>query len=201
MRQEVPPPAVDLSTFENRAYEPGRGFVVQSLWFFLGLPLLRSSWIPSSGFRVALLRAFGAKVGKGCVIKPRVRVKYPWRLRAGNHCWIGEDAWIDNLADVVVGNNVCVSQGVYLCTGNHDWSDRAFGLVTKSISLSDGAWVAARASLAPGTSVGECGVVGFGSVLTSRVPPFEIYAGNPAVFQRNRSMAAVSEEEVVPCHS
>ena len=133
-----------------------------------------------------LLRAFGARVGRKVVIKPGVRVKYPWLLEVGDHSWLGEDCWIDNLAAVKIGCNVCISQGAYLCTGNHDWSDPAFGLVVKPITLRDGAWVGARAVIAPGVEIGECGVAAAGSVVTKEIAPYEIHAGNPARFVRRR---------------
>jgi len=180
---------VDLSRFDNAFYNPGRSFLVRTAWFFLGLPLLRSSMIPSSSFRRALLRFFGSEIGDGVVIKPGVRVKYPWNLKTGKHCWLGEDCWIDNLALVTLGDNVCLSQGVYLCTGNHDWADPAFGLITRPIQIEDGGWVAARASVGPGVVVGEGAIVGFGAVATTSVPAHEIHGGNPAVFLRRREIS------------
>jgi putative colanic acid biosynthesis acetyltransferase WcaF len=87
---------VALSTFRNDWYKPGRSRLVQGLWFFAGLPLLRFPLIPMSSVRRALLTLFGARLGKGIVIKPGVRVKYPWLFEAGDNCWIGEDCWIDN---------------------------------------------------------------------------------------------------------
>ena len=98
-----------------------------------------SSSIPGSAHRCFLLRAFGAKIGRGVNIKPRVKVKFPWRLIVGNHSWIGEAVWIDNLAEVEIGANCCVSQGAYLCTGSHDWNSRKFTLITKPIRVEDGA--------------------------------------------------------------
>jgi putative colanic acid biosynthesis acetyltransferase WcaF len=179
---------VRLSNFRNEWYRPGRPRLVQMAWFLFGLPILRMAILPSSAIRRSLLRLFGAKVGSGVVIKPGVRVKYPWLLEVGNDCWLGEDCWIDNLAHVKVGSDVCISQGAYLCTGNHDWSDPSFGLIVRPISLEDGAWIGARAILAPGTSIGECAVVTAGSVVSGRVPDFEIYGGNPAVFMRKRKL-------------
>jgi putative colanic acid biosynthesis acetyltransferase WcaF len=183
------PVTVDLSQFDNREYDPGRSFPVRSLWFFLGLPLLRCSILPFSSLRRALLRWFGAEVGEGVVIKPGVRVKYPWKLRIGNHCWLGEDCWIDNIAPVMLGDNVCISQGAYLCTGNHNWSDPLFGLIARPISIQDGAWIAARASVAAGVVIGQGAVVGLGAVVTGNIPPHEIHSGNPAVFVRHREIA------------
>lgn len=179
---------IDLGRFDNSWYSPGRSKFMQALWFFLGLPVLRSRLLPSSSIRCLLLRLFGANIAHGVVIKPGVRVKYPWLLSVGLNSWIGEDCWIDNLAPVSIGKNVCVSQGAYFCTGNHDWSDPAFGLMVKPITLRDGSWVAAKAVLCPGVVIGECSVVGAGSVVTCDLPPFEIWAGNPAVFQRIRTI-------------
>lgn len=185
--------AVDLSRFRNDWYHPGRSRFVQAAWFLVGAPILRFPLLPFSRLRCGLLRVFGAHIGRGAVIKPGVRVKYPWLLAVGHHCWLGEDCWIDNMAQVTLGSNVCVSQGAYLCTGNHDWSDPAFGLMVGQISIEDGAWICARAVLGPGASVGECAVVTAGSVIAGRVPAFEIHGGNPASFLRRRQLGKAKE--------
>lgn len=179
---------VDLSRFDNSWYHPGRSRLLHALWFFVGQPLLRCSVLPWSGFRVRLLRWFGASIGRGVVIKPGVRVKYPWLLKIGHHSWIGEDAWIDNLAAVTLGNHVCISQGAYLCTGNHDWSDPAFGLVVKPITLHNGAWAGAKAVLCPGVTLGEGAVAAAGSVITRDIPAWQIYAGNPGQHVKTRRL-------------
>jgi putative colanic acid biosynthesis acetyltransferase WcaF len=170
---------IDLSKYKH-TYRSERSSLVRALWFFIGLPLLRCQILPSSLFRRVLLRLFGAEVGTAVVIKPGVRVKYPWLLRLGDHCWIGEDCWIDNLSLVDLGNHVCVSQGAYLCTGNHDWSDPAFGLRVRPIYVCDGAWICARAMVGPGIRIGEGAVLTAGSVATKSIQPYAIYAGNPA---------------------
>jgi putative colanic acid biosynthesis acetyltransferase WcaF len=135
---------------------------------------------------------FGAKVGRGVVIKPGVRVKYPWRLTVGNNTWLGEDCWIDNIADVHIGSNACLSQGSYLCTGNHDWSDTAFPLTAQSIWIEDGAWVGAKAIICPNVTVGEGAIAAAGSVVQRSIPPGEIHSGNPAGFLRLRRMRVVN---------
>ncbi|MEM8865170.1 MAG: hypothetical protein AAGF31_06435, partial [Planctomycetota bacterium] len=116
----------DLSGFTVGDYSPGRSRVVQLLWYYTSLVLFESSWFPFVGPKVWLLRCFGAQIGDGVVIKPNVRIKFPWRLTVGDHCWIGQEAWIDNIAAVEIGNHVCVSQGAYFCTGNHDHRRRHF---------------------------------------------------------------------------
>ncbi len=188
----------NLSLFDNSAYNPGGTVLTRALWFFLGLPLVRSSLNPFSSFRCFLLRLFGARIGPGVVIKPGVRVKYPWLLSVGENSWIGEDAWIDNLVQVTIGRNVCISQGAYLCTGNHDWSDPAFALIANAIGVRDGSWIGARVVLCPGVTVEECAVAAAGSVVVKGIPAFEVHAGNPARFVRRRKLrhlpGSISEE-------
>lgn len=198
MKRTAGSPQVDLSRYQNSEYDPGRPWIVRLIWFLIGLPLLRCPVIPSSSFRRMLLRAFGAEIGEGVVMQQNFCVKYPWNLKVGNHSWFGEECWIDNLVPVTIGSNVCISQGAYLCTGNHDWSDPSFGLIVRPIRLADGAWVGARASLAPGVVIGECAIVGLGSVVTKSIPPFEIHSGNPAVFVRMREFQARPTTDIIP---
>lgn len=130
---------------------------------------------------------FGAVVGSGVVLKPHISVKYPWRLVIGSQCWIGEYAWIDNLEWVRIGDNVCLSQGVYLCTGNHDYRDPAFPYRLGEINVESQAWICAMARVAPGVIVGEGAVLGLGAVATFSLLPFTRYAGNPAVAVGSRT--------------
>ena len=178
-----------LSEFDNRAFERGRPSWVEACWRVLE-GLLFSTWLPGSGWRVGLLRLFGARVGRGVVIKPRVRVKFPWRLEVGDHSWIGESVWIDNLAPVRIGHDCCLSQGAYLCTGSHDWATQRFDLVVKPITIADQAWLAAGSLVAPGVAVGEGAVLGLGAVATEDLQSWTIYAGNPAVPVRERKRAS-----------
>jgi putative colanic acid biosynthesis acetyltransferase WcaF len=161
------------------------------LWFCCGSPLVASRWLPGSGWRCGLLRLFGARIGAGCRIKPGLRVKYPWRLIVGSHCWLGEAVWIDNIAPVRLGQRVCLSQGVYLCTGNHDFRSPGFDLRARPIRVASEAWVAANAVLAPGCRIGRGAVVALAAVVRGAVAPGLIVSGNPAqpVGSRQRSAA------------
>src|SRR6202008_897922 len=113
-----------------------------------------SSSIPGTRHRRLLLRMFGAQIGRRVVLKPRMRVKFPWRLRVGDDAWIGEDVWIDNLAEGNIGSPCCISQGAYLCKGSHDWASMEFDLIVKPIVLRNHTWICARAVLSPGVTVG-----------------------------------------------
>ena len=163
------------------SWHPGAPLLLQFLWFCFGAPLLSSRCLPGSVWRAWLLCVFGAHIGSGCNIKPGIRVKFPWRLQVGESCWLAEDAWLDNLAPITLGDRVCLSQGVYLCTGNHNFRSSNFDLVVGSINIGADAWIAARAVLAPGTEIGPGAVVALGSLVSGSVPAGVIVRGNPAV--------------------
>lgn len=178
-------PVPDLGVYAPRGFVRGRPAVVEALWTVVQA-LFVSSWLPGSWHRRALLRAFGARIDAGVVLKPGIRVKFPWRLAIGANSWIGEQAWIDNLAPVSIGADCCVSQGAYLCTGSHDWSAPGFDLITRAITLEPGAWIAARATVGPGVTAGRGAVLGMASAATRDLEPWTVYAGVPAIAVRQR---------------
>lgn len=177
-----------LHHYTPNSYTPGAPYWKQLLWYFIGSPLVQSYGLPMSGFKVAVLRLFGAQMGQGVRIKPGVRVKFPWRLTVGDHVWIGENAWIDNLAAVILESNVCLSQKVYLCTGNHDWSDPTFQLKVAPIHIKAGSWIAAGAIVGPGVTVEPGAVLTLGGVAVRSLAAMTIYAGNPALPIKARPM-------------
>lgn len=168
-----------LSTFRNDDFYRGASQLKELAWLIISGVLVDGP-IPGSGWRAAILRAFGAKIGTGVVFKPRVRVKFPWRLEIGPDSWIGEGVWIDNLAPVRIGHDVCISQGAYLGTGNHDWTSPNFDLLTSAITIAPQCWVCARATVAPGTDMQEGAILGLGAVGRGRLEPWAVYAtGSP----------------------
>lgn len=163
-----------LNLFRNTTFERGASRPKEAFWFLVS-GLFVESWLPGSGWRVALLRLFGARMGAGIVIKPGVKVKFPWRLCVGDHSWIGEKAWIDNLGQVTIGSHVCISQGAYMCTGSHDWSSKKFDLIVAPITISDHAWICAYTTMAPGSNIGEGAVVTMGGLVSGRIDDWTIW--------------------------
>src|SRR6266853_1594250 len=182
--------SVDLRCPDNTELVRGAPLWVEALWYFFALPIVRSHLVTSSAFRCRLLRIFGAKVGRDVYIKPGLRVKFPWYLEIGDCSWLGEDLWIDNLARVKIEAHCCLSQGAYLCTGNHDWSSVNMRLFRRPITCRRGSWIGAKAILCPGVVIGAGAIVTMGSVVTKDVPEMEIHAGNPAQFVKYRQLKA-----------
>ena len=134
-----------------------------------------------------MLRIFGAKIGKGVIIKPAVSVKYPWNLEIGSHVWIGEGVWIDNLGKVQIKDNVSISQGAMLLTGNHNYKKVTFDLIVQEIIIEEGVWIGAKSIVCPGVHCGLNSILTAGSIATNNLDPGVVYQGNPAREIRKRS--------------
>ncbi|MBO9635717.1 MAG: putative colanic acid biosynthesis acetyltransferase [Chitinophagaceae bacterium] len=178
----------DLSSYDNGWYkkEIGASRIKQFCWYFVNVLFFINPLNPSTGLKRWLLKLFGAKLGKGIVIKPGVNIKYPWKLSVGDHSWIGEKVWIDNLAAIHIGANACISQGAMLLTGNHDYSKSGFDLIVKPITLEEGVWIGAQALVCPGVYCKSHAVLSAKSVATKDLEAFTIYQGNPAIAVRER---------------
>jgi len=179
----------DLGSYRRPAEQPRPHPLWWAAWWPVGSLALDSGLLPCTRLKPTILRAFGATVGAGSVIKPHVRIKDPRNLVVGDHCWIGEGVWIDNLAPVTLGDDVCLSQGAYLCTGGHDHTKPSFDLVTGPITVGEQAWIGAKSVLLPGVTVGAGAVVAAGAVVTRDVPAGTIVGGNPARLLKRRAAA------------
>jgi putative colanic acid biosynthesis acetyltransferase WcaF len=178
---------IDLSTYDNTWYQPGSK-VKRLFWYFFNSLILKNGWLPFSSLRIWGLKIFGASIGNNVVIKPGVSVKYPWKLHIGNNCWIGENVWIDNLDEVTLEDNVCISQGALLLCGNHNYKSKAFDLMIAPILIKEGAWIGANCSIAPGIVLESHAVLTMGSTATTHLEAYGIYTGNPAVKVKLRQL-------------
>ncbi len=192
--RSMPQGRTDLSSFSNPEYNPGASFLTRGIWHLVSAAFFQSRF-PVNGVKVLLLKFFGAKLGKGVVIKPSVNIKSPWLLTVGNYCWIGEHAWIDNLVPVSLGDNCCISQGAMLLTGNHNYKKSTFDLITGEIHLEEGVWIGAKAVVCPGVKCRSHALLTVGSVATSTLEAYSIYQGNPAVKVRERVVVNVNKSD------
>ena len=181
-------PTTDLSRFNNDWFDRGASRWKQLAWYIVNALFFINPLNPSSGLKVALLKMFGAKVGKGVLIKPGVNIKFPWKLEVGDHVWIGERVWIDNLDQVVIESQVCLSQGAMLLCGNHDYKKATFDLMIGPIYLETGVWIGAGSLVGPGVRCGSHAVLAVCSVANRDLAPYSIYRGNPAEKIREREI-------------
>jgi len=176
------------AAFERSQVSPWsmKAKIGRALWMFIRLPLFRLSWHNWYGYRRWLLRLFGAKIGKGCAIRPTAHIEIPWMLEMGDYATLGDSSIVYNLGKVTIGRRVTVSQHAHLCAGSHDFSRRDMPLLRPPIAIGDDAWIAAQAFVGPGITVGKGAILGARGCAFKDIPAWEIWAGNPAKKLRDR---------------
>lgn len=181
---------VDLSVYKTVGFERGASIITEGLWVVVSLLLFRLCPFKLSACKRFVLRCFGATVGAGVVIKPDVRITFPWKLVLGDHVWLGEGSWLLNLAPITIESNACISQRAFLCAGSHDYKSATFDLYVEPITIEQGAWVGACAWIGPGVRMGSYAVLTANSVAVKDLQPSGIYQGNPAMLIRQRVISA-----------
>jgi putative colanic acid biosynthesis acetyltransferase WcaF len=155
--------------------------LISNLFFLTNIPY-------PNKLKIFILRLFGSRIGNKVVIKPWVKIKFPWKLKLGEAVWLGESVWIDNISEVNVGSNVCISQGALIITGNHNYSSKSFELISKPIIIEDGAWICAKTIIVGGITIHSHAVLAINSLALNDLMPYSIYSGNPAILIKTRNI-------------
>ncbi|MCO7509735.1 putative colanic acid biosynthesis acetyltransferase [Serratia fonticola] len=164
-----------------KGFRGKNAFIVQ-LWWLVDATLFRTSPQLMYKWRVAILRLFGAKIGSNVIIRPSVKITYPWKISIGDNSWVGDDVTLYSLGNISIGSNTIISQKSYLCTGGHDYKTRSFDIYSKPITIGDSVWVAADVFISPGTVIDDNVIVGARSSVFKNLQSNSLYLGNPAVF-------------------
>jgi len=178
----APSPAAGLrlDRYDNSGFDRGAGRIKEGLWIICKCAIFLNPFPWPSALRCALLRLFGARLGRGVVVRSGANITFPWRFTAGDYVWIGEDVLVLSLAPVTLGSHVCLSQRAFLCSGSHAWRSETFDLRTRPIVVGDSVWIAAQAFVGAGVSIGQGSVVSVGAVVMENVPENSLAKGNPA---------------------
>jgi putative colanic acid biosynthesis acetyltransferase WcaF len=186
---EIEKPKVRLDQFDPRKnFTRGRSKLVEAAWYLVKCFIFMSPLPWPRKIKVWLLRKFGAKIGRGFSIQPRVAIHFPWKLEVGDHCWMGQRCEILNFERVFIEDHVALAHDVYIATGNHDYSDITMSYMNRPSRIGRGSWIATRVFIGPGVVIGEHCVLSAGSVVTKSVPPWSIAIGNPAKVIKKRSL-------------
>ena len=175
-----------LNTFQLPKNFRGKNAFIVQLWWIVQGTIFRMSPQFLYGFRRFLLRLFGAKIGKKVIVRPTVKITYPWKVTIGDYSWVGDDVVLYSLGEIEIGKNVVISQKSYLCSGSHDYLKGDFPIFAKKISIEDECWLATDVFIAPGIRVGSATVVASRSSVYKDLPPNKICIGNPAKVIRER---------------
>ena len=160
----------------------------RALWELLRGPLFGWTPRPLWGWRRAVLRAFGAQIGREVHLHPSIRIAVPWNIAIGDHSAVGDRAILYSLGPIRIGARVTISQGAHLCAGSHDWRQPDMPLLKPEITVGDDVWLCADCFIGPAVTVGANAIVGARAVAMRDVEPGTIVAGNPARVVSHRTM-------------
>ena len=177
-----------LNTFKLPKNFRGRNAFIVQLWWLVQAIFFRNSPQFLYGFRRFLLRLFGAKIGKKVIIRPTVRITYPWKVTIGDYSWIGDDVVLYSLGIIEIGANTVISQKSYICAASHDYSKLDFPIFASKVVIADACWLATDVFVAPGITINSGTVVGSRSSVYKDLPKNKICMGNPAIIIRDRKV-------------
>lgn len=177
---------VDLTQFSDKVFTNSKEKIKYLLWLIVSNIFFLTNIPYPNLLKVFLLKSFGAKIGKAIVIKPWVKIKLPWKLKIGDNVWLGESCWIDNISQITIGNNSCISQGALLITGNHDYKSVSFELISKEIIIEEGCWIGANSIITGGVILKSHSILSIGSSTSKNLEAYTIYRGNPAEIVKQR---------------
>jgi putative colanic acid biosynthesis acetyltransferase WcaF len=178
----------DLSKFKLPVNFRGKPAWKVQVWWIVQAVFINLSPQFMYGWRRFLLRCFGANIGRGVLIRPRVHIQYPWKVSVGDYSWIGDEVVLYSLGDIRIGRNTVISQKSYLCAGTHNYLSPDFSIEAKPVTIEDECWLATDVFVAPGVTIGKGTVVGARSSVFSSLPAGKICFGTPAKIVRNRTI-------------
>lgn len=170
----------DLSLYKNPEGFRGRSKWTVQLWWATYALFFKPSPQVMYGWRRFLLRSFGAKIGKGVIIRPSAQITYPWKISIGDFSWIGDEVVLYSLGEIEIGSNTVISQRSYICTGSHHYNSEAFDIYAKKISIGNKCWLATDVYVAPSVVIDDFTVVGARSSVFKDLPANKVCIGNPA---------------------
>jgi putative colanic acid biosynthesis acetyltransferase WcaF len=173
------PPQVRLDLFKPEG-DRGRSRLVEALWVLTKCAFFVTPLPWPNALKRALLRMFGAQIGAGVILRPGVNIHFPWRLKVGNHCWIGDGTQLLNIAPITFEDHVALAHQVYVAAGGHDIRSATMAPKHAPVLVKTGTWIASRAFVGPGVTIHERCVIGAGAVVVKDVGPDVVVGGSPA---------------------
>ncbi|MBX3353444.1 MAG: WcaF family extracellular polysaccharide biosynthesis acetyltransferase [Phycisphaeraceae bacterium] len=162
--------------------------LARAVWMVAGKPVFRLSFHNWYGFRAALLRLFGARIGRDVRIRPSAHIEIPWHVTIGDDVTIGDHAILYSLGHITIGARTIVSQYAHLCAGTHDYTDRRFPLLRLPIEVGEDAWICADTFVGPNVKIGKLTVLGARSSTYKSLEAGWVYSGNPAKALKQREL-------------
>ena len=139
------------------------------MWWLVQETLFR--WSPqwAYGFRNWLAKIFGARIGRGVLLRPSCKITYPWKVSIGEFSWIGDNVTLYSLGDIQIGKNTIVSQNSYICAATHDYTKSTFDILDLPVKIGNSVWLASDVFIAPGITICDTTIISLRSTVTKDI--------------------------------
>lgn len=140
-----------------------------------------------------LLKELFGKTGERVYLEPPFHCDYGYNIEVGDNFFANYNLTILDVAQVTIGCNAQIAPNVSIYTAGHPVhpdsrnSGYEYGI---PVTIGDNVWIGGNTVILPGVTIGDCAVIGAGSVVTKDIPAWSIAAGNPC-----RVIRAITEED------
>jgi acetyltransferase-like isoleucine patch superfamily enzyme len=147
--------------------------------------------IPSRTLRNAWLKMYLSDFGPGTSVQSSCRFLNGRKIHFGKRNVINFDCLFDGRKfHIRTGDDVTIGPEASILTLGHDPQSPEFVDRGGDVVIGNRVWIAYRAIILPGITIGDGAVIGAGAVVTKNVEPYAIVAGNPArkIGERNKDL-------------
>lgn len=153
-----------------------KGIISDTISFIISIIM----WIPCAPLRRLVCFITMKQFKWSTTIRRNVDIRSPQRIVIGQNCNINKGTVLDGRGFLYIGNHVDIAQYSNIWTEQHDYNSPTFAAVSKPVVIEDYVWIASRATILPGVTLGRGCVVACGAIVTKNIPPLAIVAGVPA---------------------
>lgn len=181
-----------IMVLKNKRHVSFNTKIKRSIWNIISLFLFKPFGTKLfRRWRIMLLKLFGADLKWDSEVYCSVKLWAPWNLKMGHRACLGPDVICYNQDNVILEDDVVVSQYSYLCTASHDvnmLNTADNSLIIAPITIKEKAWIGSRAFVGLGVTIGKASVVGATASVYKNVEDYHVVGGNPAKTIKIRSL-------------
>ena len=148
------------------------------------------------GKRYGMLKEILGSVGTNVSMADGLIIGFGQNIHIGNNVSINYRCILNDCNRITIGNDVLIAPGVQMNTASHpvsmderltkDWNPSSgeyrWRTYAKPITIGNGCWIGANATILGGVTIGDGAVVAAGAVVTKDVEPHTLVGGVPAKF-------------------